>query len=64
MHIVSRSHNPQTNGKLEKWLDLYERHRKDFNTFEEFVDWYNKRRYHESLDKKKLFANARRGILE
>ena len=53
MHIVSRSHNPQTNGKLEKWLDLYERHRKDFNTFEEFVDWYNKRRYHESLDAKR-----------
>jgi putative transposase len=53
MHIVSRSHHPQTNGKLEKWFDLYERHRKDFNTFEEFVDWYNKRRYHESLDTKR-----------
>jgi len=48
---------------LEKWLDLYERHRWDFNTYEEFVDWYNKGRYLESLDKKKLLANARRGIL-
>jgi len=37
---------------LEKWLDLYERHRWDFNTYEEFVDWYNKGRYLESLDKK------------
>jgi len=48
---------------LEKRLDLYERHRWDFNTYEEFVDWYNKGRYLESLDKKKLLANARRGIL-
>jgi transposase InsO family protein len=24
VHIVSRSHHPQTNGKLEKWFDLYE----------------------------------------
>jgi transposase InsO family protein len=29
------------------------RHRKDFNTFEEFVSWYNKRRYHESSDTKR-----------
>jgi len=52
MHIVSRSHHSQTNGKSEKWFDLYERHKKDFNTFEELVEWYNKRSYYESLDTK------------
>jgi transposase InsO family protein len=61
MHIVSRSHHPQTNGKLEKWFGLYERHKKDFNTFEEFVDLYNKRGYHESLEN--IICKRRRDIM-
>lgn len=49
-HILCRYKHPQTNGKLEKWFGTYERHRKKFNTFEEFVNWYNEVRVHESLD--------------
>jgi len=49
-HILCRYKHPQTNGKLEKWFDTYERHRKKFKTFEEFVKWYNEVRVHESLD--------------
>ena len=49
-HILCRYKHPQTNGKLERWFDTYERHRKRFKTFEEFVKWYNEVRVHESLD--------------
>ncbi len=37
-HIVSRVNHPQTNGKLEKWFDLYDKRRNDFKTFEEFCE--------------------------
>jgi hypothetical protein len=30
-------HNPQTNGKLEKWFDTYQRFRGEFESFEEFA---------------------------
>ncbi|MGC9176707.1 MAG: DDE-type integrase/transposase/recombinase, partial [Thermoplasmata archaeon] len=49
-HIISRINHPQTNGKVEKWFHLYEKYRKLFETFEDQVEWYNKVRYHESLD--------------
>jgi len=49
-HILCRYKHPQTNGKLERWFGTYERHRKRFATFEDFVQWYNKVRVHESLD--------------
>jgi transposase InsO family protein len=49
-HIISRINHLQTNGKEEKWFHLYEKYRKDFETFEDPVEWYNKVRYHESLD--------------
>lgn len=48
--IRARINHPQTNGKIEKWFDCYKRHRSDFNSFQEFVDWYNDIRPHESLD--------------
>lgn len=51
-HIKARVKHPQTNGKVEKWYDLYEKHRSKFNTFAEFVNWYNTVRFHESLDAK------------
>ena len=35
--------NPQTNGKVEKWFDLYRIHRKRFPNFEVFIEWYNNR---------------------
>ncbi len=42
-HILCRYNHPQSNGKIEKWFDLYQIHRWRFNTFEEFIDWYNNR---------------------
>ncbi|MFH0875878.1 MAG: IS481 family transposase [archaeon] len=41
--ILCRYKHPQSNGKIEKWWDLYRIHRKRFNSFQEFVDWYNNR---------------------
>lgn len=51
-HIVARIKHPQTNGKVEKWYDLYEKQRDKFESFDVFVNWYNSVRYHESLDTK------------
>jgi transposase InsO family protein len=51
-HIKARVKHPQTNGKVEKWFDLYEKYRLEFETFADFVKWYNTTRYHESLDQK------------
>jgi putative transposase len=51
-HIKARVKHPQTNGKIEKWYDLYERHRSKFENFDKFMNWYNTVRFHESLDTK------------
>lgn len=53
-HILCRYNHPQSNGKLEKWYDLYKNHRDAFGSFEEFVNWYNSVRPHMSLDWKRL----------
>lgn len=42
-HILCRYNHPQSNGKVEKWFDLYKRHRHRFPTFQEFIAWYNDR---------------------
>ncbi|MEK7123304.1 MAG: HAD-IC family P-type ATPase, partial [Patescibacteria group bacterium] len=42
-HIPSRRKNPQTNGKLERFWQEYNRHRWRFKKLEEFLDWYNAR---------------------
>ena len=42
-HIPSRRNHPQTNGKKERWFRTYEEKRGEFETFKEFVDWYNDR---------------------
>jgi transposase InsO family protein len=34
---------PQTNGKLEKFHDLYINHRFRFDSLDDFVVWYNDR---------------------
>jgi putative transposase len=52
--ILCRYNHPQSNGKLEKWFDLYRRHRDGFDCFEEFVHWYNCVRPHMSLDWRNL----------
>ena len=51
-HIKAGIKHPQTNGKVEKWYDLYEKQRNRFDSFNNFVIWYNTVRYHESLDTK------------
>jgi putative transposase len=48
--IRIRVNHPQSNGKIEKWFDVYDAHRMEFSTLEEFLHWYNAVRPHESLD--------------
>lgn len=42
-HIPSRRKNPQTNGKLERFWQEYNRHRWRFKTLQQFLYWYNTR---------------------
>lgn len=42
-HIPSRRNNPQTNGKFERWVREYKKHRDRFGSAKEFMDWYNDR---------------------
>jgi transposase InsO family protein len=48
-HVLCRVGHPQTNGKLEKFHDLYNVHRFRFDSLGEFVVWYNDRP-HGALD--------------
>ena len=48
--ILGRIKHPQTNGKVEKLFDTYERHRNAFPDKETFKQWYNDIRPHTSLD--------------
>jgi putative transposase len=48
--ILCRYNHPQSNGKLEKWFDLYKRDRDGFDCFDDFIHWYNAVRPHMSLD--------------
>lgn len=41
--VLCRYKHPQSNGKIERWWGIYETHRKRFNTFQDFVNWYNNR---------------------
>ena len=42
-HIPSRVKNPQTNGKLERFWQEYDKHRWSFRSLSEFLSWYNNR---------------------
>jgi putative transposase len=42
-HIPSRRKNPQTNGKFERLVQEYRKHRGKFGSAEEFRIWYNNR---------------------
>lgn len=52
LRIKARVKHPQTNGKVEKWYDNYEKYRSYFETFADFAKWHNTVRFHESLDTK------------
>jgi putative transposase len=47
--ILGRVSHPQTNGKIEKLFDEFERKVKFFNSVEEWVNWYNVIRPHGAL---------------
>ena len=47
--ILCRVKHPQSNGKIEKWFDCYDRHRGAFKNIDEFLHWYNDIRPHRSL---------------
>lgn len=49
-HIKCKIKHPQSNGKVERWFDCYERHRKAFKSQEAFLHWYNEVRPHRSLN--------------
>jgi len=48
--ILCKIKHPQSNGKIERWFDCYERNRKAFETKESFVYWYNDLKPHRSLN--------------
>ena len=50
-HIPSRRNHPQTNGKEERWFRTYEEKRGEFNSFKDFIKWYNNR-IHLGLNRK------------
>jgi len=47
--ILCRIKHPQSNGKVEKWFQVYKNHRHAFDTKGEFLGWYNEVRPHLSL---------------
>jgi putative transposase len=53
-HILCRIKHPQSNGKSEKFNDLYKNQRHGFKTKEAFMAWYNDDRPHRSLNYEEL----------
>ena len=50
-HILGRIHHPQTNGKIERWFGTYKVEFTDYyKNLDEFVNYYNHERMHQSLD--------------
>jgi transposase InsO family protein len=47
--ILCRIKHPQSNGKMEKWFDCYDRNREAFETKEKFMYWYNDVKPHRAL---------------
>ena len=47
--ILCRVKHPQSNGKIEKWFDCYDRNREAFKTKEKFMYWYNDLKPHRAL---------------
>ncbi len=48
--ILCKIKHPQSNGKIEKWFDCYDRNREAFKTKEEFMYWYNDVKPHRALN--------------
>jgi len=56
--IVGKVDHPQTNGKVEKFFDIFEKKVKFFNSADEFMYWYNFIRPHRAFDIEKLETPA------
>jgi putative transposase len=54
MFITGRVDHPQTNGKIEKFFDIFEKKVKFFPSIDEFTSWYNEVRPHGAFDLSKL----------
>jgi transposase InsO family protein len=52
--ILCRIRHPRSNGKVEKWFQVYDRHRKAYKTAEEFLFWYNDLKPHKALNFEEL----------
>ena len=48
--IVGRVNHPQSNGKIEKFFDVFEKKVKFFSSIDEFMRWYNEVRPHGAFD--------------
>jgi len=51
--ILGSVAHPQTNGKLERFFQEYQRHRAAFHSIDDFINWYNDRP-HGSLEFERL----------
>jgi putative transposase len=47
--ILCKVRHPQSNGKIERWFQSYDRHRSAYKTKEEFMYWYNDLKPHKAL---------------
>ena len=56
--IVGSVDHPQTNGKVEKFFDIFEKKVKFFNSFDEFMNRYNFIRPHGAFIIKRLETPA------
>jgi transposase len=48
--ILCRVRHPRSNGKVERFFQTYDNHRKFFKTKEEFIYWYNDLKPHRALN--------------
>ena len=48
--ILCRIKHPQSNGKIEKWFNCYDRNREAFKIKEDFMHWYNNLKPHKALN--------------
>ncbi|MDG6940188.1 MAG: DDE-type integrase/transposase/recombinase [Nitrososphaerota archaeon] len=53
--MLGRVSHPQTNGKVEKLFDEFEKEVKFFSSVEEWVRWYNVIKLHGALDLKRPY---------
>jgi len=57
-HTLCKVGRPQSNGKIERFFQTYEKHRERFGTLDEFLTFYNEERPHMSLDWDRLETPA------